>query len=315
LHPLGIGMQKTSQNKKEWKRHKEVTVPWATYDDHRDNEYKHVLDLRELFVEMDKSVQRREFCLSTLTVLLLLKIMFGISYRGIASATKNLGIYKVLGMKRAPSYKTIQRTIQYLQVGFLSQINRWLTPSTIELAGIDSSGMKTQRKGAWVQIRFKRPVQKQDFRKIHIFVDLESKKILSCIITKGSSYDSPQLKRILKQCNWLQIEIILGDGGYDSKECFNEITKYGALPGIPVRKNATTRSRGSPSRRKAVLEQQRDIERWKEKVRYTMRCIVEAIFSGTKRRFGEYLFSIKEKHRCVEIWLRTILWNILIYPR
>lgn len=315
MHPLGIGMQKTSQNKKEWKRHKEVTVPWATYDDHRDNEYKHVLDLRELFVEMDKSVQRREFCLSTLTVLLLLKIMFGISYRGIASATKNLGIYKVLGMKRAPSYKTIQRTIQYLQVGFLSQINRWLTPSTIELAGIDSSGMKTQRKGAWVQIRFKRPVQKQDFRKIHIFVDLESKKILSCIITKGSSYDSPQLKRILKQCNWLQIEIILGDGGYDSKECFNEITKYGALPGIPVRKNATTRSRGSPSRRKAVLEQQRDIERWKEKVRYTMRCIVEAIFSGTKRRFGEYLFSIKEKHRCVEIWLRTILWNILIYPR
>jgi transposase len=308
-------MQKTSQNKKEWKRHKEVTVPWATYDDHRDNEYKHVLDLRELFVEMDKSVQRREFCLSTLTVLLLLKIMFGISYRGIASATKNLGIYKVLGMKRAPSYKTIQHTIQYLQVGFLSQINRWLTPSTIELAGIDSSGMKTQRKGAWVQIRFKRPVQKQDFRKIHIFVDLESKKILSCIITKGSSYDSPQLKRILKQCNWLQIEIILGDGGYDSKECFNEITKYGALPGIPVRKNATTRSRGSPSRRKAVLEQQRDIERWKEKVRYTMRCIVEAIFSGTKRRFGEYLFSIKEKHRCVEIWLRTILWNILIYPR
>ena len=39
------------------------------------------------------------------------------------------------------------------------------------------------------------------------------------------------------------------------------------------------------------------------------------IFSGTKRRFGEYLFSIKEKSRCVEMWLRTILWNVLIYPR
>lgn len=308
-------MQKTNSKKGEWKRHKEVTVPWATYDAHRDNEYKYVIDLRKLFLELDIPVQRREFFLSNLVVLLLLKIMFGISYRGVASATKNLGFYKMLRMKRAPSYKTIQRTIQYLNFGFLSQVNRVLTPSKIRLAGIDSSGMKTQQKGAWVQIRFKKPVQKKDFKKIHIFVDLESKKILSCILTKGSSYDSPQLKRILKQCNWLKVEIILGDGGYDSKECFNEATKQGAIPGIPVRKNSTTRSKGSPSRRKAVIEQRKDIDKWKEKVRYTMRCIVEAIFSGTKRRFGEYLFSIKEKHRRVEIWLRTILWNVLIYPR
>ena len=308
-------MQKTSSKHREWKRHKEVNVPWATYDAHRSNEYKHVIDLQGVFIELDKPVQRREFNLSKLTILLMLKIMFGISYRGISSATKNLGIYKVLGMKRAPSYKTIQRTIQYLHVGFLSRVNHRLTPSEIQLAGIDSSGMKTQRKGAWVQIRFQKPVQKHDFKKIHIFVDLESKKILSCIITEGSSYDSPQLKRILQQCSWLKVDIILGDGGYDSKECFNEITKQGAIPGIPVRKNASTRSRGSPSRRKAVLEQRKDIKGWKEKVRYTMRCIVEAIFSGTKRRFGEYFFSINERHRCVEMWLRTILWNVLIYPR
>lgn len=308
-------MQKTNSKKVEWKRHKEVNVPWAKYDAHRDNEYKQVIDLRELFIELDKPVQRREFHLSNLTVLLLLKIMFGISYRGIASATKNLGIYQLLGMKRPPSYKTIQRTIRYLNVGFLLRINQWLTPSNIQLAGIDSSGMKTQQKGSWVQIRFKKPVQKRDFRKVHIFVDLESKKIISCILTKGSSYDSPQMKNILQQCNWLKVEIILGDGGYDSKECFNEITKQGAIPGIPVRKNATTRSKGSPSRRKAVVEQRKNFDNWKEKVRYTMRCIVEAIFSGTKRRFGEYFFSMKEEHRHAEMWLRTILWNVLIYPR
>jgi len=308
-------MQKTSPKCKEWRRYKEVSVPWAQYDAHRSNEYKHVIDLKGAFIKLDKPVQRREFLLSELTILLLLKIMFGISYRGIASATKNLEIYRIIGMKRAPSYKTIQRTIKYLQIGFLSRVNRWLTPSKIHLAGIDSSGMKTQQKGAWVQIRFQKPVQKRDFKKIHIFVDLESKKILYCIITKGYSYDSPQLKRILKQCKWLKIDIILGDGGYDSKECFNEIVKQGAVPGIPVRKNACTFSKGSPSRRKTVWEQKRDITRWKEKVRYTMRCIVEAIFSGTKRRFGEYIFSIKEKYRCVEMWLRTILWNVLIYPR
>jgi hypothetical protein len=220
-------MQKTNSKNREWRRYKEVSIPWAQYDAYRGNEYKHVVDLQGVFIELDKPVQRREFCLSELTVLLLLKIMFGISYRGIASATKNLGIYKVLGMKRAPSYKTVQRTIQYLPIRFLSRVNRCLTSSKIQLAGIDSSGMKTQQKGAWVQIRFQKPVQKHDFKKIHIFVDLESKKILSCIITKGSSYDSPQLKCILKQCNWLKVDIKLGDSRYDSKECFNEIAKRG----------------------------------------------------------------------------------------
>jgi len=83
-------MQKTNSKKGEWKRHKEVNVPWVQYDAHRDNEYKHVIDLRNLFLELDIPVQRREFFLSNLTVLLMLKIMFGISYRGIASATKNL---------------------------------------------------------------------------------------------------------------------------------------------------------------------------------------------------------------------------------
>ena len=308
-------MQKTNSKKGEWERHKEVTVPWAQYDAHRNDEYKQVIDLKDAFVKLDRPIQRREFKLSGLTVLLLLKIMFGISYRGVASAAKNLGIYKVLCLKRAPSYKTIQRTISYLTVDLLSQVNQRFIQSNIHLGGIDSSGMKTKRKGAWVQIRFHKPIQKKDFRKIHIFVDLESKKIISCIITKGSSHDAPQLKKILDQCQWLHVDIILGDGGYDTKECFNEIIQRDAKPGIPVRKNATTRSKGSPGRRKAVLEQRKDLQNWKNTVEYSMRCIVEAIFSGTKRRFGETLFSIQEKHRCIEMWLRTILWNVLIYPR
>ena len=308
-------MHKTCQNKIEWKRNKEVNVPWAQYDAHRSGECKRILDLRTAFVELDKPVHRREFKLSNLTVLLLFKILFGVSYRTIASAARDLQIYRALDMKRAPCYKTIQNTMGYLDERFFTKINKILVPSKVKLGGVDSSGLKTHRKGAWIQVRFQRYVKKRDFKKVHIFVDLDSKKILYCIMTKGTSYDSPQLKNILKQCSWIKVDIILGDGGYDSKECFNEITKRGALPGIPVRKNSSTRSRGSPSRRKAVLEQKKDIEKWKEKVQSTMRCVVESIFSGTKRRFGEYLFSIKEKSRCVEMWLRTILWNVLIYPR
>ncbi len=308
-------MQKTSQNNEEWKRYKEVSVPWAEYDAYRLGECGRVLDLRQLFHELDVPVQRREFKLSDLTVLLMFKILFGISYRGIASATKDLKIYQTFDMKRAPCYKTIQNTMEYLDVRFFSKINRLLVPSKTILCGVDSSGVKTHRKGAWVVIRFRKYQKKRDFKKIHIFVDLVSKKIIHCVMTKGTASDSKQLKKILRQCTWMKVEIILGDKGYDSRECFNEVTSFGSTSGIKVRKNASTKAKGSPSRRKAVLAQQKDIDKWKEKVQATMRCVVESIFSGTKRRFGEYLFSIKEKYRRIEMWLRTILWNVLIYPR
>jgi len=308
-------MQRASQENIEWKRHKEVNVPWATYDAHRSNECKRIIDLRELLHVLDKPVHRREFKLSQLTILLLLKLMFGISYRTLASATKDLQLYQLLGMKRAPCYKTIQNTMRYLHEDILISINQRLIPKTTHLGGLDSSGMKTHHKGAWVVIRFHKNQQQRDFKKVHLFVDLVSKKILYCLVTKGRASDAKQVKRLLKGCSWLRVDVILADGGYDTKECFHEITNFGALPGIPVRKNATTHCRGCYSRKLAVLAQQNDYEKWKRQTQYTMRCVVESIFSGLKRRFGEHLFSVKEKFRSVEMWLRTILWNVMIYSR
>jgi hypothetical protein len=93
-----------------------------------------------------------------LVVLLLFKILFGISYRTIASATNDLKIYQALDMKRIPCYKTIQNTMRYLDERFLSKINRLLVPSKTRLA--DSSGVKTHQKRAWVVIRFGKVLKK-----------------------------------------------------------------------------------------------------------------------------------------------------------
>ncbi len=106
-------MQKTSQNNEEWRMYKEVSVPWVEYDAHRLGECGKILDIRILSHELDKPVQRREFKLPKLVVLLLFKILFGVSYRTIASAANDLKIYQTLDMKRAPCYKTIQNTMSY----------------------------------------------------------------------------------------------------------------------------------------------------------------------------------------------------------
>ncbi|VVB62028.1 Uncharacterised protein [uncultured archaeon] len=194
-------MQRTSQKKEMWERHKEVSINWKDYDKSRLSECKRILNLSNVFHELDKPAQRREFKLSHLTILLLFKILFSVSYRSIASATNDLRIYQALGMKRAPCYKTIQNTMTYLDEWFLSQINRLFLQDRIMLGGIDSSGMKTRQKGAWIQIRFHKYQKRKDFKKIHIFVDLTSKKIIHCLVTKGTSSDHKQLKKILKECD------------------------------------------------------------------------------------------------------------------
>ena len=106
-------MQKTSQKKDKWERHKEVSINWRHYDESRLSECKRILDPTRMFHGLNKPVQRREFKLSHLTVLLLFKILFDLSYKGIANATKDLKIYQTLGMKRAPCYQTIQNTMAY----------------------------------------------------------------------------------------------------------------------------------------------------------------------------------------------------------
>jgi len=274
-----------------------------------------MIDLRETFVELDQPVQRREFHLSQLIVLLLLKLMFDISYRPLASAVKDLHIYQALDMKRAPCYKTIQNTMQYLSEGILMGINQRLIPQVTSLGGLNSSGMKTHRRGAWIVLRFHALQHRRDFKKIHLFLDLISKKILSRLVTTGLASDAKNVEKLLKGCQWTRVDIILADGGDDTRECFNAITDVGATPGIPVRRNAIAKSHGCYNRRKAVLAQQHDYPLWKEPVQYQMRCVVESIFSGLKRRFGEHLFSVKEQFRKIEMWLRSILWNVVIYPR
>jgi transposase len=308
-------MFKANQKRKRWKRYKKIKIEWGPYDKYRKSECERILNLGKLFKNLDKPVQRREFRLSTLAVLLLFKVMFNVSYRTIASVVNGFRIYELLGLERAPCFKTIQRTMEYLSIDVLKEINKCLIPMKTSLAAVDASGLKTRRKGAWVIVRFNEPLRKRDFKKIHIFVDLETKKIINCVLTKGTASDSKQVRELLDGYEWFKVEVINGDGGYDTREDFNAIANVGAIPGIKVRKNASTKSRGCPIRRKTVISQREDYDKWRDSIQYRMRCVVESIFSGTERRFGDLLASIREEFRKIEVWLRTILWNVCIYPR
>ncbi|MFQ6128821.1 MAG: hypothetical protein ACE5QW_07975 [Thermoplasmata archaeon] len=47
---------------------------------------------------------------------------------------------------------------------------------------------------------------------------------------------------------------------------------------------------------------------------HIVRYVAESVISTTERRFGD-LFRVKEYVKKMEIWPRTILWNLPSYPR
>ena len=52
-------MQRAIPNYEGCRRYKDVSVPWAEYDKSRSNEIKRILDLSELFEELDKTGSKK----------------------------------------------------------------------------------------------------------------------------------------------------------------------------------------------------------------------------------------------------------------
>ena len=106
---------------------------------------------------------------------------------------------------------------------------------------------------------------------------------------------------------------LFADGAYEGNNIFGFLADNGIQPCIKVRKNARIRwKKGSILRNLAVLAQKSDLQKWKDSVRYGQRWIVETVFSCLKRRFGEYVYSIKLKNMIQEMMLKALLYNMMI---
>jgi hypothetical protein len=81
----------------------------------------------------------------------------------------------------------------------------------------------------------------------------------------------PLVEQAGKHC---RVAGAIGDGAYDSRVKFNYLDDHGIESVIKVRRNSSTRSRGSPTRRRAALEQLEDLEGWRRRRGYGRRWMV-----------------------------------------
>ena len=154
--------------------------------------------------------------------------------------------------------------------------------------------------------------------KIHVAVNVKTKKILSIKVTDEHVHDSKTLPELVENIIESDKKITIGnlfaeDGAYDGNEIFRYLGDNGILPCIKVRKNSKIRwKKGNILRNLTVLAQRNDIQKWKDSVSYGQRWIVETVFSCLKRMFGEYVYSVKLKNMIHEMILKASLYNKMI---
>jgi IS5 family transposase len=171
------------------------------------------------------------------TFLLLLgyaKVYFHLPYRQTEGIAQGHAKGKVPSI---PHYTTINRRINKLDIKIKDNKSKEFEDDYLIIA-IDSTGIKVTNRGQW--IRDKWGIRK-GYLKIHIAVDIKSKKILSMKVTDEHIHDSkmlPELVQNIIKSNSATASKLFADGAYDSNEIFRYLSDNGILPCIKVRKNA-----------------------------------------------------------------------------
>lgn len=179
---------------------------------------------------------------------------------------------------------------------------------------VDSTGIKVTNRGEWILDKWKNKRIRKGFIKIHVAIDIKTKKIVSMRVTKEDVHDGRMLKELVDDASKkYSIKKVMADGGYDSKDNFHYLDEMNVIPTIKIRKNSSVKNNAKCIPRKiSVVQQLRDVKRWKRRHRYGMRWIAETAFSSIKRTFGEHVLSIKWNNIVNELMLKASIYNLFM---
>ncbi len=235
------------------------------------------------------------------------------------------------GKEFAPDHDTLQARISNMKVDTRKHIK--LESAKITLA-IDSSGLVQHAGGFWIE--HKHHVEKKGFVKLHICIDVKTLKILEFSVTTDEVHDNSQLQKLvgdsiaqIKDYNDIEelLAELLADGAYDANDNHVFCKENNIINKIKVRISSVIGD--CEERNKAVIAQllnnknmdlseltkEQKLEnraKWKKRVGYGKRSLVETVFSMFKNLFGEHVRSRKWENIVQELRLRVATYNHLI---
>lgn len=212
------------------------------------------------------------------------------------------GIAKITLPFPVISYSQICRRINTLEVSFESVEENLVV-------AIDGSGEKVTNRGEWMRQKWK---VRRGWIKVVIMGRTDGKIV--DIRVGNENLDERKAARGMIRKNHKKIDKVIMDGFHDCRETFNLCERYNLDTAIKVRKNASTKAKCSPRRKKEVIEyQELGHDEWVKEKGYGMRWPAsEGIFSADKRIFGEVVRATKKRNMYKEIRLKFWAYNKLL---
>jgi transposase len=147
--------------------------------------------------------------------------------------------------------------------------------------------------------------------KLHAAIDMGWRAIISFHFTRTYVHEVTQLEPLLAPL-W-DLGNVYADSGYLSMENCRLITAKGGVPFIRPKRNTHGHRRFDNPFSEMMERFQKDRTGWMRQ--YHQRSVIEAVFSGLKRRLGGCVSSVKRGVQQVEIALKIIVYNLMMLAR
>ena len=224
---------------------------WKTYNEHRVQRGQVDIYLESLehwdddlrSINAGKAGHPFTFPGALFFVACMLRFLFSISYRSLEGLLRSLA--RRVGFD-VPCYTTIFRRCQQVDLREWLPQQKLSGPVTI---AIDSSGSKVDNHGEWLRKKWGDNCKsRRGWVKLHVAVNAGTHEALAVVVTREDVGDQQEFVPLVQGCldAGIKVERALGDRIFDCKDIHNFLARQRIQPGIPPRKNASRRSRGSP---------------------------------------------------------------------
>lgn len=294
------------EQNKRWGKDRKYTCDWQEYNDElvRRGTFFFQIDFlkreqREL-KQMNKNKVGKPYSFSNSFIEFQARLHSWLDYRGVEGLTKAIAEY--IPEMATDDYSTICRRVNSLNMDLA------LPNAKNIFAAYDSTGFKVSNRGEWMRQKWG---IRRGWIKAHIVVDVKTKNLLHIeVTTEKDGCDGDILQKQLDIINTKNIDKLAADGALDRRDVYNLLKEKNIEPVIKPRKNASTKSRGSPSRAQEVREfKKKGYEKWAKDKEYGLRWATEGKFSTIKRKFGETIRATNKENMLHEAKMKFLTYE------
>lgn len=263
-------------------------------------------------MNLHKEGHQFEYPDSFILFLGLLKVNFGFTYRKLKGFIRSIAVFCPL-LSKTPDYTTIFRRMNRLKLDIFKSIPESKEPLFIS---IDSSGLKADHGGTWIEQRFGR--KKRHWIKIHFAIDVKSKRIIEVSVTTDRVHDNRRFRGLVKRASKKhKIDKVAADAAYDDHKNYELLHKKRMRPAIKPRMNSNPdylQPRYDQRKfwrwKHLLLFDRYTYDTWKKKTGYNYRTLNESVFSAFKAGYGDGVYSKKFEYARNEVIWKAYAYNL-----